>query len=163
MREKQMFLSCPNLQESNGAYKSLYRSRAGKHFYGTENEIWAGFGPMVILKKNWGRLWATFEGDFSGLQGSFFLIIVASLKSCIKLSWEKKKKKLFEIYLVINLNRLNILNQLCIALLKIPPCATSIYWLCFAHLVWLLLYFKTRSKYILRWMSRPYKLYNTYD
>ena len=24
--------------------KSLYRSRAGRHFYGTENEIWAGFG-----------------------------------------------------------------------------------------------------------------------
>ena len=26
--------------------KSLYRSRAGRHFYGTENEIWAGFGPV---------------------------------------------------------------------------------------------------------------------
>ena len=84
-------------------------------------------------------------------------------KKLHKIKLRKPKKKLFEIYLVINLNRLNILNQLCIALLKIPPCATSIYWLCFAHLVWLLLYFKTRSKYILRWMSRPYKLYNTYD
>ena len=25
--------------------KSLYRSHTGRHFYGTENEIWAGFGP----------------------------------------------------------------------------------------------------------------------
>ena len=24
--------------------KSLYRINAGRHFYGTENEIWAGFG-----------------------------------------------------------------------------------------------------------------------
>ena len=35
--------------------KSLYRSRAGRHFYGTENEIWAGLGPVLgwlaILKK----------------------------------------------------------------------------------------------------------------
>ena len=26
--------------------KSLYRSRTGKHFYGTENEIWVGFGSF---------------------------------------------------------------------------------------------------------------------
>ena len=26
--------------------KSLYRSRARRHFYGTENVIWAGFGPI---------------------------------------------------------------------------------------------------------------------
>ena len=26
--------------------KSLYRSRAGSHFYGTEYEIWADFGPV---------------------------------------------------------------------------------------------------------------------
>ena len=26
--------------------KSLYRSRAGRHFYGTENQIWAAFGPI---------------------------------------------------------------------------------------------------------------------
>ena len=33
--------------------KSLYRSRTGRHFYGTENEIWAGFGPDGNTKKNW--------------------------------------------------------------------------------------------------------------
>ena len=45
---------------------------------------------------------------FSG--ANFLLNIVASaLKSCIKWKWE------------------NIHNQLCIALLKIPPCVTSIY------------------------------------
>ena len=26
--------------------KSLYRSRAGRDFYGTENDIWAGFGVV---------------------------------------------------------------------------------------------------------------------
>ena len=26
--------------------KSLYRSRGESHFYGTEYEIWAGFGPV---------------------------------------------------------------------------------------------------------------------
>ena len=34
--------------------KSLYRSRAGRHFYGTENEIWAGFGPVGNTEKNGG-------------------------------------------------------------------------------------------------------------
>ena len=37
--------------------KSLYRSRAGRHFYGTENVIWAGFGPIGNTeKKSLGRL-----------------------------------------------------------------------------------------------------------
>jgi hypothetical protein len=35
--------------------KSLYRSHAGSHFYGTEDEIWAGFGPIDNIEKNWGR------------------------------------------------------------------------------------------------------------
>ena len=44
------------------------------------------------------------------------------------------------------LNRLNIHNQLCVALLKIPPCATSIKWLWIEHLfilkhTWLYFYF----------------------
>ena len=36
--------------------KSLYRSRAGRHFYGTENVIWAGFGP----KKKFGLIMSNF-------------------------------------------------------------------------------------------------------
>ena len=37
--------------------KSLYRSRAQRHFYGTENYIWAGFGPVGNTeKKNWNQL-----------------------------------------------------------------------------------------------------------
>ena len=37
--------------------KSLYRSRAGSHFYGTEYEIWAGFGLVGNTEKIiWGRL-----------------------------------------------------------------------------------------------------------
>ena len=31
--------------------KSLYRSRTGRHFHGTENEIWAGFGPVGNTEK----------------------------------------------------------------------------------------------------------------
>ena len=45
--------------------KSLYRSRAGRHFYGTENVIWADFGPVGNTeKKSLGRLWATFKDGF---------------------------------------------------------------------------------------------------
>ena len=34
--------------------KSLYRSCAGSHFYGTEYEIWADFWPVSNTeKKNW--------------------------------------------------------------------------------------------------------------
>ena len=32
--------------------KSLYRSPAGRHFYGTENVIWAGFEPVGNTEKN---------------------------------------------------------------------------------------------------------------
>ena len=37
-----------------------------------------------------------------------------------------RTKKLCDIFLIFFLNRLNIHNQLCIALVKIPPCATAI-------------------------------------
>ena len=51
--------------------KSLYRSRAGRHVYGTENEIWAGFGPVGNTeKKVLGRLGPTFEGGFFMFSGS---------------------------------------------------------------------------------------------
>ena len=33
--------------------KSLYRSRAGSPFYGTEYEILADFGPVGNTEKNW--------------------------------------------------------------------------------------------------------------
>ena len=37
--------------------KSLNRSRAGRHFFKTEYEIWADFGPVGNTeKKNGGRL-----------------------------------------------------------------------------------------------------------
>ena len=34
--------------------KSLYRSRAGSHFYGTEYEIWTEFRPVGNTEKKWG-------------------------------------------------------------------------------------------------------------
>ena len=41
--------------------KSWYRSHTERHFYGTENVIWAGFGPVSNTEK---KEWATFEGIF---------------------------------------------------------------------------------------------------
>ena len=38
--------------------KSLYKSRAGRHFYGTENVIWAGYGPIGNTEK---KVWADYE------------------------------------------------------------------------------------------------------
>ena len=34
----------------------IYRSSAGSHFYGTEYEIWAGFGPVGNTEKKIGQL-----------------------------------------------------------------------------------------------------------
>ena len=54
-----------NLKKKGLLPKSLYRNRTGRHFYGTENEIWAGFRPVGNTeKKIGGWLWATFEGVF---------------------------------------------------------------------------------------------------
>ena len=51
--------------------KSLYRSRAGRHFYGTENVFWAGFGPVGKTEKK--SAWADYEqllrAVFSCFQG----------------------------------------------------------------------------------------------
>ena len=68
--------------------KSLYKSRAGRHFYGTENVIWAGFGQIGNTEKKSDWLSAAFEGGFSSFQGQnifFFETTLASpLKRCIK-------------------------------------------------------------------------------
>ena len=44
-----IFIFCNSVQA-----KSLYRSRAGRHFYGTEYEIWADFGPVGNTEKKYG-------------------------------------------------------------------------------------------------------------
>ena len=40
--------------------KSLYRSRAGRHFYETEYEIWADFGPVGNTEKKTGPIMSNF-------------------------------------------------------------------------------------------------------
>ena len=41
--------------------KSLYKSHAGRHFYGTENVIWAGFMPVgSVEKKSGGPIMSNF-------------------------------------------------------------------------------------------------------
>ena len=46
--------------------KSLYRSRAGSHFYGTEYEIWVDFWPVGNTEKKIGGqlCFFMFSGDF---------------------------------------------------------------------------------------------------
>ena len=43
-----------------GEAKSLYRNCAGRHFYETENEIWAGFGPVGNTEKKLGPTMSNF-------------------------------------------------------------------------------------------------------
>ena len=85
-----MFLSCPNLQECF-ASKSLYRCCAGRHFYGAENEIWAGFGPPVSntekkIGADYEQLLRVIFSSFQGQKNIFFFsnIVAPALKSCIK-------------------------------------------------------------------------------
>ena len=60
---------------AHSSEKSLYRNPTGRRFYGTENEIWAGFGPVGNTeKKVLGQLRATFEGSLFMFSGDFFSI-----------------------------------------------------------------------------------------
>ena len=55
--------------------KSLYRSRAGRHFYGAEIEIWVGFGPVGNTEKklgaDYGQLLRVVFFMFSGAKKLF--------------------------------------------------------------------------------------------
>jgi hypothetical protein len=72
--------------------KSLYRSCAGSHFYGTEYEIWADFGPVVNTEKKWGadyeQLLMPIFHFFVGKKMLNFLKkhcnVASALKSCIR-------------------------------------------------------------------------------
>ena len=66
--------------------KRLYRSCAGIHFYRTENEIWAGFGPVGNTEKK------PIEADYY-FEGSFFMF------SWTKVRTEKLHKNLKKINL----------------------------------------------------------------
>ena len=71
-RLQQSFQVCQNWEttcEYHPQAKSLYRSRAGRHFYGTENMIWAGFGLVGSTEKN---NWA----DYGALLRAFFSCFV---------------------------------------------------------------------------------------
>jgi hypothetical protein len=56
--------------------KSLYISRAVSNFYGTEIEIWAGFGPVGNNEKeNWADYEQLLREFFHLFMGKFFLKI----------------------------------------------------------------------------------------
>ena len=50
--------------------KSLYISRAVSNCYGTEMEIWAGFGPVGNIEKNLGPIMSNFEVVFFVFSGA---------------------------------------------------------------------------------------------
>ena len=54
------------------------QSHAGRHFYGTENAIWAGFGPIGNTEK---KKFGTIEDDFFMFSGgkSFFIYFLKML------------------------------------------------------------------------------------
>ena len=87
--------------------------------------IWLILGQFAIVKKKK----KTFGPIVSNFWGQFFMF-----------SWPKNRFKLKKKYTIASalkkyikkefLNRLNNHNQLCIVLLEMPPCATSVEWLC---------------------------------
>ena len=86
--------------------KSLYRSRAGRRFYGTENVIWASFRPIGSTEKIM-PIVIDFEERFfmsKKMFNFFFLILASTIKSFFSSFFARK--------------RLNIQNQLGIALLR---------------------------------------------
>ena len=52
--------------------KSLYRSCRGRHFYGTENEILAGFGPVGNTGKKGADYEQLLRADFHVFMGKNF-------------------------------------------------------------------------------------------
>ena len=65
-------------------------ARAGRHFYGTENEIWAGFGPVGNTEKKMPDYEHFLRSGFFMFLGANFFsnlfknIIAYALKSSIK-------------------------------------------------------------------------------
>ena len=112
----------------------ICRSPAGRHFYGTENEIWAGFWAgrqywkksfWPIMSNFWGWFFHVFM-DKNKVWNVFKNILASTLKSCIKWRWENPPNNSLKSSYTFYIPRLNNHNQLCIALLEMPPCATSI-------------------------------------
>ena len=56
------YLSRPIFSYLNS--NSLYISHAASNFYGTEIEIWAGFGPFGSTEKKFGPIMSNFRGRF---------------------------------------------------------------------------------------------------
>ena len=79
-----------NSKQSHLQSKSLHRIRAGRHFFGTENVTWAGFGPIGNTEK---KVWAYYEqllrrffhvfGCKNFFEFFFENVVASSLKSCI--------------------------------------------------------------------------------
>ena len=87
--------------------------------------FWLELGWLAVLKKNFGPILRAF---FSCFHEKKMLknFVVSALKSCIKSLLQIFFWIFFWFFLKLFLaqNRLNIHNQLCIALLETPPCAT---------------------------------------
>ena len=92
----------------------IARSRAGRHFYGTVNEIWAGFGPVgnTYWKTHFGPIMSNFWGLFFMFSRPkkrfiFFKNIYCSVRT------KKLHNSSFIIFwFFLPQNRLNIHNQI---------------------------------------------------
>ena len=60
---------------------ALYISCAVSNFYGTEIEIWAGFGPVGSTKKNWADYEQPLRAVFSCFQGQKYCSITEETNS----------------------------------------------------------------------------------
>ena len=63
----------------------LYRNHAGRHLYGTENIIWAGFGLIGNTEKKFGPIMSNFLGHF------FWKYYSVRTENCIKNLSRKKR------------------------------------------------------------------------
>ena len=67
-----------------GSSQSLYRSRAGSYFYGTEYDIWADFGPVGSTEKKVGLIMSNFLGQvFQVFMGKKNKIVFLKYSSAI--------------------------------------------------------------------------------
>ena len=60
--------------------KSLYRSRAGRHFYGKEDEIWTGFGTVVQPTNRVGTLGYTANVYRHTTDKLMFISVISTVK-----------------------------------------------------------------------------------
>ena len=73
--------------------KSLYISHEVSNFYGTEIEIWSGFGPDGNTGKNFGPIMSNIWEFFHVFMGKRKLVKQNNVASALKIALNESKKK----------------------------------------------------------------------